>query len=108
MGAVGDATNVRTIRTAQRSVSPTVVTWKLLRTSTCRAWGNWAVTSAPSAGVVIESSSPLSTRTGTSGYAPPGGNGGPAGLLAGAAGHCVHQSSICQSESAYSRTVNGP
>ena len=36
------------------------------------------------------------------------GSGGPAGLSAGATGQRVHQSSDCQSERAYSRTVNGP
>ena len=37
--AAGERTKDRTIRTAQSSVSPTAVTWKLLATATCRAFG---------------------------------------------------------------------
>ena len=57
----------RTMRCAQSSVSPMAVTWKLLRTTTRRAYGNCWVTRVASAGVVIVSSSPVSTSTGTSG-----------------------------------------
>ena len=66
-GTANDRTKVRTSPCAQPSVSSTAVTWKLLRTTTCRARGNCRATRAPSAGVVIESSSPLSTSTGTAG-----------------------------------------
>ena len=53
------------MRTAQSSVSPTASTWKLFATTMCLARGNCRVTMAASAGVVIESSSPLRTSVGT-------------------------------------------
>ncbi len=61
----GVRTKRRRIRTAQSSVSPTASTWKLFATTICFERGNWRVTIAASAGVVIESSSPLSTSVGT-------------------------------------------
>jgi len=53
--------------TAQLSVSPSAVTWKLFATITWRAAGKSLAISAPSAGGVIESSSPDTTRVGTAG-----------------------------------------
>ena len=88
---------------------PWPVTWKLLRTTTCWAFGNCSghQGSLGRGGDRVQLTAEHQHRART-GSSPPGGLGGPAGLLAGALGHRVHQSSDCQSERAYSRTVNGP
>ena len=90
-------------RTAQSSVSPIAVTWKLLATTTCRAFGNWPATRSPSAGGGDRVELAAEHQDRDVGVASrTAGSGGPAGLVAGADGHCVHQSSDCQSEPAYS------
>ena len=73
----------RTIRAAQSSKSASAVTWTALPTGTSVAFGNSAAARAASDIGVITSRSPLSTSTGTAGYAAPGGAGGSATAGAG-------------------------
>lgn len=68
------------------------LTWKLFAMSTRLPRPNSAAVAAPSAGVVMLSSSPEMTSAGTSGYAAFGAVGRPAGCPAGATGHATHWS----------------